>query len=570
MRMYGNRTVRHLLDRCRRRRLLLAVAVGASVVETVLVGRLVPEALGVATQASAPPPFGVFHDLRWIVVYHESWLGFALELLGFVVVRSALVTVLVRGAWPVGIAREPVAVTLRRSVIFVVLVTFLLAPWAGLMFALAVVSLSWLFFVAVPVVLMLAVLVAGGAITGRWWWRTISWPTVGVVVLAFWAVTVAGSVVATCPPVWRMPAAALAGVVNAWLWVRLVASVLEPRRVARRVPVAPVGIVAVLALVIGGTIAGFRLSEDAVPPVTVSAVAASGTERVVPVATDAALMVVTGFDTTWDGRAARFVHLDVPQRRFSYRGMTTAGPLPYARADTHRSLRALARDLGAQIDAYHRSTRAPVTVVAESEGALLAKAYLAATPHAAVRNLVVLSPLLEPGRVYYPKAGGEGWGAFGGLELEGLAWALGGLSPVDVTPDTPFLRSIVDHAPAFRGLMACALPGVRQAAVLPLDTAVSVPAPHAVGIASTVVPAFHGGMLDDAATATVVADVLADRPLPEHPGWSWASDLIQAGASAWQVPVLARDVNDAWAQDPNADDCPAIRAHLRAWIGEGH
>jgi hypothetical protein len=106
--------------------------------------------------------------------------------------------------------------------------------------------------------------------------------------------------------------------------------------------------------------------------------------------------------------------------------------------------------------------------------------------------------------------------------------------------------------------------------VLPLDTAVSVPAPHAVGIDSTVVPAFHGGMLDDAATATVVADVLADRPLPEHPGWSWASDVIQAGASAWQVPGLARGVNDAWAGDPNADDCPAIRAHLRAWIAEGH
>ena len=52
---------------------------------------------------------------------------------------------------------------------------------------------------------------------------------------------------------------------------------------------------------------------------------------------------------------------------------------------------------------------------------------------------------------------------FGKLEMEGLSWALGGVSPVDVTPDTPFLRSIVDEAPTLRRLMSCSLTGVRQA-----------------------------------------------------------------------------------------------------------
>ncbi len=173
--------------------------------ETFLVGTFLPaSSVALTTQGSAPPPFDVFHDLRWIVVYHESWFGFAAELLGGLAVRSALLTVLVRAAWPHGMVLEPVAVTVRRSVIYVAVVSILLAPWVGLVFALAVVSLSWLFFVAVPVVLMLAVLVAGGAVTGSWWRRALSWRVAGIVVLTFVAITVFGSLLATLPSWWRV------------------------------------------------------------------------------------------------------------------------------------------------------------------------------------------------------------------------------------------------------------------------------------------------------------------------------------------------------------------------------
>jgi hypothetical protein len=560
--------LRHLALRIRGRGRLIALCVAVSVLETMIVSTIAPTALGLATQGSAPPPFDLFHDLRWIVVYHETWLGFALELVGFVVARSALIATLVRAAWPREVPTEPWAVTLRRSVIYVVAVTVLLTPWVGLMFALAVVSLSWLFFVAVPVVLMLSVLVAGGAVSGAAWRRTISWRTAGVVLLVFLAVTVFASVITTCAPPWRLPVAVLAGAVNAWLWVRLVAAVLQPRVRPKHVPVALIGIVGVFALVIGGTVAGFKLSGRSVARFAAPEAAASTGDdwRPAGVSSQTPLLVVTGFNTEWDGTASQFVQLNLPQRRFSYHGMVDEAPMPYTSADTHRSLRDLARELRAQVDAYHRATGVPITIVAESEGALLAKAYLAASPRAPVRNLVVLSPLVEPGRVYYPRSGQEGWGAFGGLELEGLAWALGGLSPVDVTPDTPFLRSIVDDAPAFRGLMSCALPGVRQAAVLPLDTGVSAPAPDLLGIPFTVVPAFHGGMLDDATTASIVERVIRGRPLPGSEGWSWAEELIRSGASAWQVPGLARDVNDAWSSDPRADDCPAIRAQLHEWM----
>jgi hypothetical protein len=552
-----------------RRPVLLVACVTAAVLETVLVWLWAPTStLGLSTQLSAPPPFDVFHDLRWIVVYQESWFGLALELAAFVALRAALTTVLVRAAWPAGVPQEPLAVTIRRSVVFVIVMALLLTPWVGLMFALAVVSLSWLFFVAVPVVLLLGVFVYGGVATGSWWRRTISARGAGWVVVGFIALTFFGSVMTTCPPVARLPIAAIAGVVNAWLWVRIVASVLQPRRASRAVPVAPIGVVAVFALVIGGTVAGFELSKTSLVHLSDPAVAATAdwnpTSAARRVATP--LMVVTGFNTQWDGVAKQFVQLAVPQRRFSYRGTSGGIPLSYGRDDTHRSLRALARELARQVEGFHRETGSQVTIVAESEGSLLAKTYLAAVPHAPVRNLVVLSPLVAPGRVYYPRSGGEGWGALGGLELEGLAWALGGLSPVDVTPDTPFLRSIVDDAPAFRGLVSCGLPGIRQLAVLPLDTGVSAPAPNTLAIPFTVVPGFHGGMLDDARTAHVVERVLAGRDVPDGAGWSVAEDVIQAGSSAWQVPQLPADVNDAWSDAPNPGNCRAVRAHLRAWL----
>src|SRR2546423_2426295 len=188
------------------RRRLVVVCVLVAVGETLLVSSLLSaSSVALATQASAPPPFDLFHDLRWLVVYHESWFGFVLELAIVLVLRSALLTVLVRAAWPHHLELEPLAVTARRSVIFVIVVSLLLAPWVGLMFAMAVVSLSWFFFVAVPVVLMLSVLVAGGAIRAGWWRGSVSWPVVGVVVLAVLTITGFGSVLSTCPPAWRIP-----------------------------------------------------------------------------------------------------------------------------------------------------------------------------------------------------------------------------------------------------------------------------------------------------------------------------------------------------------------------------
>jgi hypothetical protein len=551
-------------ERLRNHRALVVVCTAAAVVEALLVSVFAPtSSLGLATQVTAPPPFGVFHDLRWIVVYHESWLGLGAELLAFVVFRGLLTAVCLRAAWPHNLAPEPWALTIRRSVLFTVIAGVLLAPWVALMFALAVVSLSWLFFVAIPVVLMLALLVHGGAVTGSWWRRTLSARSLGWVLVAFAALSLFGSVMTTCPVWARVPVAALAGLANAWLWLRVVDSVLHRRRAPRAFPVAPVGIAGVLALVVGGTTAGFALAKTPVLHFVSPAEAATQWNPAVTPTNATPLVVVTGFNTKWDGRADQYVRVDLPQWRFSYRGTSGGAPLPYTADDTHRALPALVRSLRRQVAVYHRATDRRVTIVAESEGALLAKAYLAASPRAPVDNLVILSPLLAPGRVYYPSGGSEGWGAAGALAMEGFAWALGGVSPVDVTPDTPFLRSIVDDAPALRGLMSCSLPHVRQLAVVPLDTGVSAPAPNHLRIPYTVVPAFHGGMLDDDTTAAVVSRMVAGKRVRTDHAWSLAEEVIQAGASAWQVPQLTTGLNASWAHEPDPDNCVAIRAHLQ-------
>src|SRR4029079_16396859 len=122
---------------------------------------------------------------------------------------------------------------------------------------------------------------------------------------------------------------------------------------------------------------------------------------------------------------------------------------------THQSLRDLAREMRTQVDAFHDVTGEPVGIVAESEGSLVALAYIAATPHAPVRSPVVLSPLLDPGLVYYPRSGDSGWGLAAGAVLDGISDVVGDLGPVQVSSDTALFRSIVSEGPALRGLLRC-------------------------------------------------------------------------------------------------------------------
>src|SRR5579884_1970144 len=165
-------------------------------------------AAGMAPQVVAPAPFGVFHDLRWLVVYHRSLPAFFLELGALLLFRSALDALLVREAWPAGSGRPSYLRAWSRTLAFTLVAAVLLAPWVVLLFGLAVVSLSWLFFSAVPPVLAVALLTNGGAVSTDWWRRTVPLRAVGWIALTFVVMSACGGVVSYDPAALAVPVAA--------------------------------------------------------------------------------------------------------------------------------------------------------------------------------------------------------------------------------------------------------------------------------------------------------------------------------------------------------------------------
>ena len=74
----------------RERWLLLLLCVGLPLAEMGVLEALgIPSGLGLAGQATAPGPFGVFHDLRWLFVFHDSILGFGLAAIALVAGRGS-------------------------------------------------------------------------------------------------------------------------------------------------------------------------------------------------------------------------------------------------------------------------------------------------------------------------------------------------------------------------------------------------------------------------------------------------------------------------------------------------
>src|SRR6266511_895231 len=424
---------------------LLAVCIALPMIEVGLLwGVGLTSALGIAPSVTAPVPFATFHDLRWLMVYHRSWLGFAVEALALLAFRGALTALLVRLAWPGGVARPSPAVLIRNATVFTLVSAVLLMPWVGLLFGLAVMPVSWLFFVAVPPVLAVGLLIHHGVV--RAGWSAPAARTTGWVALTFAVLTLSGAALSASPAGLRLPVAAAAGLFNAWAWN---------------------GIVNVLALA-----------------------------------------------------------PQVPRR---------AVPM--------------------------------VAIVAESEGALVAKTYLAATPGAPVDELVMLSPLVQPARVWYPERGASGWGLASGWELRELGGLFRDVSGADMSADMPVVRSLIDHGPAVRDLLACPLPGTRQLALFPLADAVATPHPSEIGIPSEVVPAFHGGLLADDRVRQAVSTYLEDGKVAPATVWPVAQEILRASAAAWQVPELPLTLNQDWnGPAGRSPSCDAMAASLREWL----
>jgi voltage-gated potassium channel Kch len=550
--------------RLRARRTLLLVAVALPMLEAALLQLVhLHRSVGLSPQAVAPGPYGVFHDLRWLLVYHRSMVGFALEAGAVWLGRSALSALLLRAAWADPATRPGPVDAFARSAAFTLVCALLLTPFAALMFGVAVASVSWLVFAAVPSVLAIAVFTGHGSVARRWYASAPPARVAGWMVLCFIGYTVAAAVLTAAPWPLAVPLAGLAGLFDAWAWhgiVRAVAVPLPRPGRWRARPVSTVGLLAFAGVLVTGTAIGFhstRITVHLAPPTDLSW---SGAPPV---------MVVSGFGTPWGGSPPHYLGDGFAEWRFSYAGVSVADrPLPYSGSRTYQPLPVLARRMAQQVELFHRRTGQPVALVAESEGALVAEAYLHATPDAPVNRLVVLSPLVEPGRVYYPPASGSGYGVATGWELRGLSATLETLGSEEIRGDNPFLRSVADHSPQLRHLLGCPTPGVPQLAVLPLADAASTPYAAALGIPSVVVPGFHGGLLGEARVQRLVAGYLRTGTVPHSRLLDVTDQAIKAAATAWQVPELPVDANPAW-RSASVGDCAADAKALRGWVYGG-
>jgi hypothetical protein len=457
-------------------------------------------------------------------------------------------------------------------VAFTVVSALVLLPFAALLVGMAIVSLSWLFFIAVPSVLGVAALLHHGAVVPTWWRERPPGRTVAWVVLSFLVLTMASAVVVLTPVPLRLPAVGAAGLFNAWAWHSIVHTLSCSRPARRFMPVAPLGVAGLVGLIVLGVSVGFSVSSRSdrlaqASHVEATAGAGAGSGSAANAAADRPVLLVSGFGSRYSGQDDG-IGTWADERRFSYRGVDLDGrPLPYRDADTYQDVSRSVALMARQVEAFQADVEQPVTIVAESEGALIAKAYLMSHPDAPVDTLVLLSPLVEPGSAYYPPAGDDGWGVAGGLGLRWITALVRELSPLDVTTDDGLFRSLADDAPALREMLACPVGGVDQLAVFPLADAVAGAAPHLDGVPSAVVPAFHGGLADNPAVQRTIRTVLEGDISPGDGWWEATDTVIRAGAAAWRVPMLPISINPAWEDGDDASSCRDIAGLVEAWVG---
>lgn len=520
---------------------LVALCTVPAVVEAGVVSATGPVgALALGPQANPVPPFGVFQDLRWVAVYPSSWTLVALSLTAVVVLRGALTGATVAAAWPASQPRPPLGRLLARGMLSTAVAGVLLAPSAAILYGLAVVPVSWLFLAAVPAALFVALLVNPVAVDRGWWRRPVPLRAVAWVMADFAAISVAAAVVGADPVVAAVPVALAAGVVDAVAWAGLVRAVVRQPQRRLVLPMVPVGVVVLVAAVIGGTLLGFdraaRAAAGASPPSRAPAAPArpaAGPRRT-------GLLLVSGYGSHWGGAPEHPVPGAFVEEPFSYRGLTAGGrPLPYGARQTVAGVAVLAARLHRQIDVLAARTGGPIDVVAESEGTVVLEYLLHhLSGRLPLRSVVLASPLPDPARVSYPLDGSTGAGFATRDALGAIVGAFQGAAPIDLSPRSAFIRSLDDSSG--RDLQVCPVAGVRQYALLPLADAVADPVPApGPDIPGTVVAAFHGGQLTDPAVDRAVAAILHTGRLPPAPVLSAAEQVVRAAAAAWWVPAPA-------------------------------
>ncbi|MEV0426229.1 hypothetical protein [Micromonospora sp. NPDC050495] len=530
--------------------LLLLAAVPPLLQEAALVTIGFNGARGLAPQVTAVWPYDSFHDLRWLLVYHNSWSAFLLGLLALVVLRGLMSAALTALAWPAHVPRPTFGWLLRRNIEVAALALVIISPWAAISVAFAAVALSLYLFASLAPMLVLAPFLQRAGVVGAWWRGLPTIELAGWTMLNFAVLTVAGAVITSVPGWWGVVVAGLAGLVNGLLWRRTVAAAVVPARVRwARAPVAPVAIVLTMAAAVGAQSVVATATgppEEWAPPVV--------TERL-PDRVPHAVIAIAGHDSHWTGREP----VDPRVERFSYAGLDARGrPRPYQPQDTHRSLDTSAVLLAAQVDALHRRTGRPVGLLGFSEGAMVARTYLDKWPKPSpVEAAILISPLVQPGRAYYPPPGYSGWGVAAGWELRGIFWLANLGREVKDDPDEPFVRSILVNAPFYRNRTLCPVAGVRTVAFLPTVSAAEAPPGEYSQVPVFQLPTFHSGIIGRQVAEDRVVDFLAgdqiDAPRREY-------RLLQRLGAAWQAPPLPLMLNPVWAAGREGD--PAFSGRI--------
>lgn len=548
---------------------LIALAAGTAAGEAVLLTVLAPAARPLAPQVTAIPPLAVLHDMRWLADFGTSWLGLALGFAGLVIARSVLSASMIRLAWPRDRPSPRLARVAGRFAIYTIIASALLSPIVTLLVGVSVLPFSWPFLVALPTMLLVTIPLSHGGVLGSWWRTLPPITAVGWLLASYALLSAAAAAMTALPAAPAVIIAGLAGVANARAWYGVVSAVTRReaatpapaasavraalQHLVRRVtagawpaPVSPLAAAIALVLVMAIVRTAFVLVVDTPFPVGgARAAAAIGTapraadvERVRPRAGGGlhqAVLIIPGFGSSCCGPSPVLARIGPPNlvRRFSYLGLGPGGrPLPYGLGATDLPLPLLGDRIAAQVQRLHAETGMPVAVVAESEGTLGVYAMFARHPAVPVSSVVLLSPIVEPGR---SGLSGSGPGPVAGDALTALVRLAGSLSPYGQSGAQQLIASVRRDGAAFAAAAAERSGRFRWLSVIPLADALTLPScslPHN----AIVVPALHGTLLTDPRVDRIVHDFLIGRPVSGPQEMRDAAEVIASATQAWQMP----------------------------------
>jgi hypothetical protein len=541
-----------------RHRGLILAAAGGAVAEAGLLTLIAPAARPVAPQVTAIPVLAAYHDLRWLFTDSGSWLGFAGSMLAVLLVRAAVDTALLRLAWP----RELRAPALGRAFWSCMALTavawLLLSPAVTLAFGVAILPFSWPFMAALPIVLGIAAALSHGGVIVAWWRRLPPLRSVLWLLASFLVLSAGAAVIAHLGTVAALGVAAVTGMVNARAWYGLagIAARMHPRtpasvpaRVLFGLPFAPIAALMTLVLVVGmarlmftGTI---QLPISTASPAAATNALSGGTARAATTATtaiataarDGAVLVVSGFGSSCcdaaNGLRATMPGADV--RQFSYVGLDSRDrPVRHGPSADDLPLPVLGDRIAAQLEVLHNQTHRPVDVVAESEGTLGVYAMLSRHPGLPIGSVVLLSPIVDPGRVSYPA--GQDADSVSEEALNELNHLAGEISPYGPSGAQHLIASVSEFGAKYFGTVSGESgKSLRWMAVVPLADALTLPVctlpPDVI-----VVPAFHGGLLGDGSVLPMVSAFLEGQQVSGTPDMREAAEIITGAAAAWRMP----------------------------------